>query len=320
MNCYESAYRLIDGARSIVLICHINPDGDTIGSALALRGFLLKCGKTVDVVCDSDRADKLNFLIDGENPILSDTNKCYDLAIAVDCGDLDRMGLARKNFLRADKRMVIDHHKTNDKRGDVNVIEADSASTTQIMFKLLSGYKRELIGREEASFLYAGLLTDSGGFYYESTTSETHAVAGALIDILGSFHNYIYYKLFDEVSPEKFNLHQGALSKAKFYDGGKIAMITFTAEDFARTGTDLSHTEGAVSQLQKIAGVMVAVAVTEVARNSYKVSFRSRGNTDVSLSASVFGGGGHKNASGCRLSGYYEDVKDKILKSVRDIL
>lgn len=319
MSQYGKAIELIKGANNIVLICHVNPDGDTLGSALALRGFLQKKGKAVDVVCDDEKTYKLDFLL-AKNPIIADSDVIYDLAISVDCGDLERMGNARKNFLRAKSRLVIDHHKTNDKKGNVNVVEADAVATAQIMFKLLAEYDLSAVGEDEACLMYAGLLTDSGGFYYESTTPETHDVASKLISIIGSKHSYIYYKLFQEVQAGKFLLHQKALANVKFFDEGKIAMINFTSADFEATGTDISHTEGAVSNLLKIEGVQVAVTLTEVAKHSYKVSFRSRGDTDVSLSASYFGGGGHKNASGCRLSGFFEDVKDKILKAVRDVL
>ena len=319
MNDYAKAIELLKKTDKIVLICHINPDGDALGSTLALRSFLIKKGKSVDVICDDEKNGKLDFLVE-HNPIRLDSDDFYQLAVSMDCADLDRMGNARKNFLRAANKLVIDHHKTNDRRGDVNVIEPNAASTTQIVFKLMKEYDFSAIGKEEGALLYAGLLTDSGGFYYESTTQETHEVAGQLIEIIGSYHNYIYYKLFEEVEKGKFLLHHEALANAKFFDDGKIAMINFSTSDFDRTGTNLSHTEGAVSNLLKIEGVAVAIAVTEVAKNSYKVSFRSRGAVDVSLSASYFGGGGHKNASGCRVAGYYEDVKDKILKSVRDVL
>lgn len=319
MTDYGKAIELLERAGKIALICHVNPDGDTLGSALALRSFLIKKGKAVDVICDDEKTGKLDFLLD-KNPVIGDSDEQYDLAVSVDCGDLERMGNARKNFLRAKSKLVIDHHKTNDRRGDVNVVECDAAATAQIMFKMLSQYDGACITKAEASLLYAGLLTDSGGFYYESTTPETHEVAGGLIEIIGAYHNYIYYKLFEEVERGKFLLHHDALAKAKFFDEGKIAMISFSTADFERTGTDISHTEGAVSNLLKIEGVLVAITLTEVAKHSYKVSFRSRGAVDVSQSASYFGGGGHKNASGCRVCGYFEDVKDKILKSVRDIL
>ena len=281
---YGKAIELMQKASKIALICHVNPDGDTLGSAFALRSFLLKKGKAVDVICDDERTYKLDFLLD-KNPVLNDSDELYELAVSVDCGDLERMGNARKNFLRAKTRLVIDHHKTNDRRGNVNVVESESVATAQIMYKLLAEYDASLIGETEAGFLYAGLLTDSGAFYFESVTSETHTVAGALIDILGAKHNFIYYKLFEEVSAAKFMLHHGALAKAKFFDDGKIAMINFTAEDFERTGTDISHTEGAVSNLLKIKGVAVAIAVTEVAKNSYKVSFRSRADTRMRQAA-----------------------------------
>ena len=321
-------YNKICEASTIALITHVNPDGDTLGAGLALYYFLLKLSKRVDIYCDaSNGVDKLDF-ISGESVIrTSPSVEVYDLTIAIDIADASRMGMMSVIFDKSRDTMVIDHHVSNPRFARYNYVIDEASSTCQIMYDILvyieDRYPRDnstrIIDEKIASLLYAGLLTDSGAFYYPSTTSDTHRVASELYDI-GINANYIYTVLFKNVSYNKYRLKNIVMQKTRLYDDGRIGMAVITREDFESTSTDMSDTEGIINMIQDIDTVKISILVTQADKGSYKISFRSVESVDVNLVAGMFGGGGHKNASGCRLSGNIYEIQDKLLYAARTAL
>ncbi len=318
MITLENIKKSIEKADSIAIICHVSPDCDTVGSGLALYSFLNKLGKSkVDILCE-DECKKLDFLTDVEINS-SDFDYVYDLAIAVDVASGERMGDMRKHYYRAKERFAIDHHKSNEFDSGELYLLTEVSSCAEIMYSVLKYLSEELIDKEIAEFLYAGILTDSGGFYHSSTTAGTHATLAELYGY-GIDANKIYYELFKKVRLNTFKLHSLALSKVNFYEENSIGIITFSLEDFNKTGTDYSSTEGCINKLLDVDEVKIAISIAEVEHNSYKISFRSKGSIDVSLCASRYGGGGHTNAAGCRLNGSYYDILDKLLYSAKSVL
>ena len=271
----------IDKARTIALFSHVNPDGDTCGSALALYRALKTYGKQPYVFCDGVFNDKLKYL-DG----LDDYNKqefspC-DLAIAVDCSDDGRLGAYDRAYYSCRYGIFVDHHLSRGKRGDLNIVETDAAATAEVVFDLISAMdkRKKCMDDVIAKLLYCALVTDTGGFSFSSVTQKTLLTAASLIvydfkanDIFNNFMKLVDYSVF--------NLRNRVLSAAKLYDFS----ITETKGDM-----------------------------------QYKVSFRTVDGVDANEIAGIFGGGGHKNAAGCRVSGFFEDVKDKILKACRDCI
>ena len=304
---------------NIIIICHVSPDGDTLGSGLALYKFLKNLGKKrVEIVCDDEGYNKLSFLQDCIEIKSDIPDEVYDLAIAVDVATGERMGELRRFYYRARDRFAIDHHQTNDfKSSELYLVSA--SSTAEIMYEVLSNTEPKALDKAICECLYAGILTDSGAFYFPSTTSHTHEVLSKLYTY-GIDGNKIYYELFKKTDRNVFKLHSRVLNNAKFEFDGKIALITFRQEDFSETNTPFSATEGCINKVQDVDGVIIAVAIAEVGNNSFKISFRSKGDCDVSVCASRFGGGGHKNAAGCRISGSYWDVYDKVLRVAREAL
>lgn len=311
---YDRMIDAINKAKSVAVISHISPDGDTVGSALALYRAMKMYGKQPYIFCDDTPKGKLRVMKGVEEYTVANSSK-YDLAIAVDCGDLQRLGECAGVFNSAKQRVVIDHHKTNERFGDINLVDPSACATAQMMYFVLA--KMNLIDDEIAKLLYTGLVTDSGGFTYSSVSSDTFAVASQLIeyDIDAS---RICEHFLSTIQKNVFLLKNRVLSKAKFYDDDTIGIISFLREDFEETDTDDSKTDGIVNEIRNVDGVKVAVSISEIADKRYKVSFRSSDMVDCSRIAMVFGGGGHKNAAGCRVSGFYEDVVDKLLKAVRD--
>lgn len=310
-------------ADTVALICHINPDSDTLGSALALRLALKKLGKTVGVFCDDNPPERLSFLKD-INCINDDCGvKRFALAAAVDCSDADRFNVSGKYFKRAESRVTLDHHKTTRNFADYTVSVPEASATAELVFRIIkileSQSGRELMDYDIASLIFAGIVGDTGGFAFSNTTGETFLIASSLMEYKIPAHD-IFFRLLRAQSMSRFKLKARVLQKAKFYDDGKIGIVTFTKEDFDETGTSQEYTEGVINEIVNIDDVVAAFAITEVNGRSFKVSIRTKAPVDASELSSVFGGGGHERASGCRLSGFYEDVVDKLLKAARDVM
>ncbi len=305
-------------ADSIAIICHVSPDCDTVGSGLALYYFLNKLGKSkIDLLCDDD-CKKLTFLTN-ITPNTQDFDYDYDLAIGVDVASGERLGNMRKHYYRAKEHFIIDHHKSNEFQSSELYLKTDVSSCAEIMYSVLSYIQKDLIDKTIAEFLYSGILTDSGAFYHSSTTATTHSTLSSLYEY-GIDANKIYYELFRKIKFETFNLHTRALNNVTFFEDNAIGVLTFSKKDFQETKTDYSATEGCINKLLDVDTVKIAIAIAEVEHESYKISFRSKGKIDVSLCASRFGGGGHPNASGCRLNGNYYDVLDKLVHITKNAL
>ena len=310
----ESIVSAIKKAKTIAIISHVSPDGDTVGSGLALFKAIEMYGAKPYIFCDDEIKGKVKML-DGVDKFNTEYLDCYDLSISVDCADVERMGNSIREFNRGRKTINIDHHKTNRKSADMNYVDIYSASTTQIMYNIVSSLVD--IDKDIAGLLYCGLVTDSGGFTFSSVTSDTMRVASELLkfDIRASD---IATHFLRSTKLNTFRLKTRVLDKAKFYDDDTISIISFRLDDFAATSTDSSSTEGIINNILNVDSVKVAVSISEVKDKDFKVSFRSDDTVDSSKIVMMFGGGGHKNAAGCRLSGFYEDVIDRILKAVRD--
>lgn len=311
----------VDKAQTIALFSHVNPDGDTCGSALALYRALKTYGKQPYVFCDGVFNDKLHYL-DGIDEYNKTDFKPCDLAIAVDCADDGRLGAYDKAYYSCKYRIFVDHHITRGRRGDFNIVETDAAATAEVMFDLIKAMDKKVKCLDDitAKLLYCALVTDSGGFSFSSVTKKTLDTAAELI-VYDFKANEIFDNFIKKIDYKVFNLKNRVLSGTKLYDDGKIAGIFFRKTDFEATGTSEADTDGIINNILNINGVKIAFSVTETKGDmQYKVSFRTVDGVNAAEIAAIFGGGGHKNAAGCRTSGFFEDVKDKVLKACRDCL
>lgn len=299
----------IKKANDILIVCHIRPDGDCLGSGFALTRIAEKMGKRVDFVCDSPFPPAYSFIKDCDK--FNDI-KCerYDLAIAVDCADSARMGAFGELFRKCSETINIDHHKTNDAFGKSNFVVPDLSSTCELLYSLIKDDC--VIGADEATDLYLGLSTDTGNFMHSNTTPDTLRTASELL-ALGADLGAIVNGFYRNNTKNKLALVARAVGSMRYFDDDKVVVMTVTQNDLKETGCVLSDTEGLIDYAMSVGSVKVAVCMTEQRERSYKVSLRSKG-ADVSLVAGVFGGGGHKQASGCVANGYYEDVVEKIVR------
>jgi len=301
--------KLLDSHKAVTVVSHIRPDGDTIGSALALFNSLKLSGKQVEIVCaDSDLPLKLDFLEDFSK-YKSKIDYKDSLVVTLDCADIARAGFDLEGRIVVN----IDHHKSNTNFGVLNIIEVE-VSTTAVLYKLLkSGFE---INKSVAEALYAGLLTDSQNFTTTLVDKNTFKMASELLeyDLEPSF---IAQMINRRQSLAHTRLIARAIDSLRLYKDGKIALMSISQEDLKATGAKISDVDGIIDFGISLVTAQIAVLIGEI-EGLLKVSLRSK-DVDVSKVAIAFGGGGHKNAAGFETKN--EDInslKDKILKYIED--
>lgn len=313
---YKAVADAIKKHKRFIITTHINPDADAIGSALAFAIVLKALGKSVTVLNEDPVPGWLKFLPRTQwvrNPSQVRSLN-YDAAIALDCGDLARVGNVR-GLLRKDRLLVnIDHHKTNDHFGGVNLVLPESSSTAEVLYELFRHMKVRL-SKDAAILLYAGIMTDTGSFRYDCTSERTHAIAGELI-AHGLSAQEIYSQIYDVVSVDDLNMFMGVASRVEFKRQRKLACLDLKKKDQAKFSDSFDVRDKIFSFLRSAQGVEVIVIFNEVGQNRTRVNFRSKGHVDVARFASRFHGGGHAKASGCTLELGIKETRAKILNAL----
>ncbi len=301
----------IKNETSVALFCHVRPDGDTLGSALAFMLALKKLGKTADVYCDDPVPSRFLFLKETEC-VKQNFEGNYSALIAIDCAEISRLGNFEKIFSSHKNTYSIDHHISNTRYAKINYV-CDLSSNCENILSLIEQMGVE-IDLSIANLLAMGIMTDTGNFRHKSVTSTTFYSAGKLVE-KGADVNNLYYHNFSKQSKERAKLFGHTMSKLRYFLDGRFAVATVRLSDFSDAGAQQNETEGFIDFVMGIDGVEVGACVMETQPNKYKISFRSK-NADVNSVASNFGGGGHVLASGCQISGDYEEVVDKIRYAV----
>ena len=309
-----AAIAAIAGAKRIVMACHVNPDGDALGSLLGLGLGLRATGKDVVLLSADGVPESLAFLPGSGTVQTSTDRRDFDLAIAVDSADLSRVGASRAALESAPLLMDIDHHVTGEPFGTIRLVDGDAAATAEIIFDLLVSLGEE-ITVPVAENLLCGILTDTGSFRFRNTTPRTFQVASALTAI-GASPNPIAEAVFENKSLASQKILGRALEKMQVSADGAVVWSSVTQADFAETNAADSDTDGVSSQLQAVRGTKVALFLREAKPGTFRVSLRSKEPFDVSAVAATFGGGGHKLASGCSIAGSLADVEARLLAAV----
>ncbi len=304
----------INRATDIALFSHTNPDCDTLSSMLALYVALKNKGKNVTAYCDCTVPERLKCLYASENVIFPQKH-VHELAISLDASALDRLGQSMKCYLSAKKQIAIDHHKSFTRFASLCYVDDSACACTEIVYQLLKNMK--LMDDNIAKLLFSGLVTDSGCFAYSNVTERTHEIACELLKYNFDAGQTIY-DVFNSKNIERFMLENRVLAKTKFYSDGQIAIASVFEDDLTKTGASIDDTIGVINGIMDVDGVKVAYALLQVGQRNFKLSIRTKGNIDASEIAMTFGGGGHKNASGCRVNGYYEDIVERLLKLAND--
>ena len=290
----DKIINIISGAEKIAVFAHMSPDGDAIGSCLALYMGLKQLKKDVDVICD-EYSDSFKFL-----PCLDEVkvkgSKDYDLCIALDCADRNRLYDPNNSFDAAINTISIDHHASNTFFAMYNYVEENSPAVCKTLVKVLKRLNIT-ITKEIGDALMTGIITDSGGFRYDTVDDETFEFAANMLDI-GVNISKIYQKTFDVQTMAQFKLTCIATSRIKFLGNGRVAITYITADDIKKTGAKIGDHEGIVNIGRNIEGVEVSIFLREDV-DGFKVSFRSSNYVDVAEIAKAFDGGGHSKAAGC---------------------
>lgn len=300
-------------ANSIVLLTHEAPDGDAIGSSLAMYIVLKSMGKNVDLVVP-EFARTFNFLPCADEIKKEGSSEPYDLAISLDCSDIKRLNGFANYFETAKKTISIDHHGVNTMFGDLNYVNPVAPACAQILVSIFQYFDIE-ISKEIGECLITGIITDTGGFKYSNVTAETFEFAAWLLE-KGVNISDIYERVMQVITKSRFDLTRIALERLELLEDGKIAFTYITKEDEEKVNAEVGDHEGIVEQGRCIEGVEVSIFLKESPKG-FKVSLRSNKYVNVSDIGLIFGGGGHQKAAGCLLPYSLEVAKEKIIAQVK---
>ncbi len=299
----------ISKERKVAIFCHVRPDGDALGSALALKLALLSLGASAEVFCDDTVPSKFNFLQQAKTVNANfNLDDGYTALIASDCAEINRLGDFAESFARFSNTYSIDHHISNTRFAKENYV-VDNASNCENVCELIRAMGVE-ITCEIANLLALGIVTDTGNFKHNNVTAKTFSVASALMEKGADFNN-IVYNAFTKQSKARAKLFGAVMSKIRYLLDDKFALITITQSALTEFGATPDETEGFIDFIMGINTVEVGASLMEIAKDKYKVSLRSK-SADVNAVAGAFGGGGHISASGCQIHGEYEEVVDKL--------
>ncbi|MDD3920326.1 MAG: bifunctional oligoribonuclease/PAP phosphatase NrnA [Eubacteriales bacterium] len=306
----------IGEADSILLFPHISPDGDTLGSTLAMKMLLMRLHKPVTIILDDVPPENLSFLPDlycvrkwdetlNAMPLTEKT-----LAISLDVSSADRMGKALALFQRAPVTAQLDHHGTNPAFAKINVIDGDAAATAMLVYRVYVALGQPL-RREEAICLYTALSTDTGNFVYQNTNAEVFHMMGSLMEAELPIAQYARL-LFRCKDRKHLALLGRALPTMRYLCGGEISGMHLTQKDFAETDATAEHADGVVDYAIDVIGVKMAYFARETPNGAVKFSLRALAPYRVDLIAEKYGGGGHQLAAGCTVPGPMEEALPKM--------
>jgi bifunctional oligoribonuclease and PAP phosphatase NrnA len=320
----EELNRTISDFHNFIVLTHIHPDGDALGSLLGFADILESLDKNVFCYLEEPISSLYEFLPDW-GKIHTDLQELRRFlgdatgsvaAISLDCGDCDRLGDHQEELLKIHPFVAIDHHKAHRKYGDFRWIESDCSSTGEMVFELAQNLGVPISGNC-AYNLYVAISTDTGSFRYESTTSRTLRIAAELIDC-GVRPEIIAGHLHDNFTIQRLKLMELVLSTLRLYESGQLAFIRVTNDMFDKSGASFQDVEGFIDYPRSLRSVKVAAFIKERKNCQISVSLRSKGDCDVAEIAQSFGGGGHRNAAGFRFSGKDVDqVQSEVLDALR---
>ncbi len=298
----------------ILIFTHENPDGDGIGSMLALCSFLRKKGKNVTCAMKDPLPHIYDFLPNADEIKKLPLDKEFDLAILVDAAGVFRAGAE----VKAKEVIRIDHHLGGNVESPYDYVDPKAPSTTTVVGRILRQWDEKEIDKNIAMCLYAGLLTDTGSFKYNNVNKETFDFAEFLVE-KGVNPNYMSTMIFERNKPSTIFLLKEVLSTIELTDNGKIASLVVRREFLEKTGAEEEETEGFVNFARGIDGVEVAfIMIQKPDKETWRVSLRGKGKINVQKIAQKLGGGGHRDAAGCRLKGTEEEVKQKIIDTIKE--
>ena len=306
----------IKKAKNIVILTHETPDGEAIGSSLALILVIEKLGKQADVIIP-EYPRMYNFLPEVNKIKIDSEIKDYELAISVDCAVIKR--LAKKEYFEnAKKTIVIDHHGSNNMYGDINYVNPVSPACSEVLAGMFEYYGIE-INKDIGTCIMTGIVTDTGGFRHQGINAETFEFTAELIR-KGVNIPYIYKRTLRTMTKANFLLAKKVMERMEILENGKVTFTYITSKDEEEANAEPGDHEGLVEIGRDIEGVEVSIFIRQKDNEDYyKASLRSSEYVNVSDVCLMFGGGGHPRAAGALIQGNVKEVKEKLLKEIRKI-
>ncbi len=312
-DSFLSIRDVLHQAKSIAVMAHQNPDGDAIGASCALGLVLKEAGKDVTIFLEPYgevfSVVPTGSLVRHQVP----EGMTVDAAVALDCGDEGRIGVAGALFAQTTRTINIDHHISNPGYGALSYVDGNASSASELVYDLLAGWLP--LNQEIATALYTGLVFDTGGFRHSSTSSHTMEMAARLMEFDVPFTK-IYNDIFFSRSLAEAKALGKAIDEMEVLLEGKALLSALSLEDLASLGASPADTSEISGYLKGVRSSQVAALCYEKEPGIWKVSMRSEDSVDVSALCASFGGGGHKKAAGCTLKG----TKETVLATIREAL
>ena len=308
-------------SKKIGITYHVSPDGDAVGSVLALFNALKSLNKDCYIISKDTLSENLKFL-KGSDEITGEITEPVDetdIVVVLDCGNLERVSANLKEFTGT--IVNIDHHLSNDKYGDINYIDSNAAATAEIVFELLnlmgiSFEKEDSVLKDIGTCMYTSIVTDTGAYRHSNVTERTHRIS-AVLKKIGVDNTFIYQSLFDNKDFSRIKLIGKALSSMQVILNGKVALLEIDKNFISDLGVDVGDTSDIISYGLQIKGVEVTLLLKEV-EDGVKASLRAKSYVDVRKIAEVFGGGGHIRAAGIKIKNIsMEEAKYEILNEIQ---
>ncbi len=315
MKIWQKVFELINNNQNFLIVSHKNPDGDSIGSEIALAMALMKLNKKVYIYNSDAPPERYSKFPKASLIKTEKKNFKEDVTIFVDCAEINRVGKIKENIDFSKPSINIDHHIGNTKFGSVNLIKPDHSSTAEIIYQLI---KNEIpMDKEIATYLYIGILTDTGAFRYPNTTSHSLRVASELVAygvIASQVSQFIWF-----TDPEaRIKLLGDVLRTMNLYD--KISIMYVTKEMLEKHRAKEEDTEEFIDYGLSIKGIETAAIIKEREDGTLKVSLRSKNNVPVQELAAKYGGGGHRTASGFTVKKEIEPFKKELKKELEKLV
>jgi len=314
-NDVKEVFDLINNSDRICIAGHKAPDGDCIGSVMALYSFLKPLGKQLTVMMDGIIPFNYKSFVDESIILKNYGNEEFDLLFVLDTSDRKRLGKFEGVLSNSKKTVVIDHHITNEGFGDINIIEPHMSSTGELLYGLLKLADME-ISSETAVLIYIAVITDTGKFSYQNTTAKTHIIAAELIDLgvnVAEIDNIVY-------NSKPANIVRAfidCISTMELYYGNKLGITAITKEILDKNKAEMADVDGVVEYIREIKEVEVSCLLKENAEGT-KVSLRSKNDIDVAAVSLKYKGGGHAKAAGFDIGENLENTKKIILKEFKE--
>jgi bifunctional oligoribonuclease and PAP phosphatase NrnA len=322
INLYKQVAEVIKKNNNFYVLTHAYPDGDAIGSQVALYQLLKLLKKNVVAICNSEIPYQYRFLpysdeVKREPDIIKNSNN--NICFCLDCADENRMNIDFKEIKAGSKCVInIDHHHDNTDFGDINIVDSQKSATAEILYDLIYECYRELINSEIAMGIYVGILTDTGNFQYSNTNYTVHKVVSELLKF-NLDPSKIHRRIYESEPLERFKLIQIFLQRIEYIDSYGLIYSYVLKKDLEKLGLPFSAQDGLINLLRSAKKVKIAALIKQTQRKSFKISLRtSDSSVNLIKIAGYFNGGGHKMAAAYSDCGSLRKVIKKLIISVKN--